>query len=64
MAIYAKVYEIMKQWKQVYQMEDEIEQFFYQQGVDQLSPCHMALGIETVDHSRYVQLCVTLCCQH
>lgn len=32
MAIYAKVYEIMKQWKQVYQMEDEIEQFFISRG--------------------------------
>lgn len=32
MDIYAKVYEIMKQWKQVYQMEDEIEQFFISRG--------------------------------
>lgn len=32
MAIYAKVYEIMKQWKQVYQMQDKIEQFFISMG--------------------------------
>lgn len=27
MVIYAKAYEIMKQWKQVYQVQDKIDQF-------------------------------------